>query len=62
MKTKYITASLFEHQLVDLELPEMIRSTCKECHAARLVSRLDGSLEKWEREHPYVCKVRAKAG
>ena len=61
MRKNYVAASLFEHQLVDLELPQLIRSTCKECHLSRLVSRLDGSLEKWEREHPYLCKVRAKA-
>lgn len=61
MRTSYSPASHFEHQLVDLELPQLIRSICKECHASRLVSRLDGSLEKWEREHPYLCKVRAKA-
>jgi hypothetical protein len=29
----------------------LIRSTCKFCGASRLVSREDGSLQKWENGH-----------
>jgi hypothetical protein len=37
----------------------LIVSTCNECGAANIVSRYDGSLEAWERNHK--CEKRAMA-
>lgn len=44
-------ATPFSHLLIHEESRLMIRSTCQECGASKVVSSADGSLDDWEDGH-----------
>ena len=46
----------FDHRLAHEGERTMIESTCKECRVSRLVSVLDGTLERWESKHKCQAK------
>ncbi|MGB9255291.1 MAG: hypothetical protein WCC25_10700 [Candidatus Korobacteraceae bacterium] len=49
------TISSFDHTLArDEEKRALIKSTCKNCGASKVVSIRDGSMAEWEYAH--ICK------
>jgi hypothetical protein len=50
----------FAHQMIRTERRIFILSTCQQCNLGKLVSREDGSLQKWEQGHT-CCRVPAHA-
>lgn len=41
----------FSYSLVRSDGRTLLESTCKKCGESNIVSRLDGSLEEWEKKH-----------